>query len=247
MTQRLPPLSAPSAINCSFASQTQQSILPAGKVHDVGGTGQGVRDLLGGLNPAHFHDALAVGLHGLDHELRGLRVSLRADDRGQLLLLLELDDELLALRLLLGDLLLLNRLSKLLAVVQVRNSHILNNHPELIAPLRDPVPDLLGHPLTHGQQRLRVVLRHDALEDLVTHRGQELGLVVHPQLLVQVPEALDVRAEEEADVDGDVLHVLGPGVGGDLVGPGADVVVRGPHHVRDLEVGALPVGLLHQP
>mmetsp|Transcript_26300 Transcript_26300/g.63475 ORF Transcript_26300/g.63475 Transcript_26300/m.63475 type:complete len:248 (-) Transcript_26300:198-941(-) len=247
MTQRLPPLSAPSAINCSFASQTQQSILPAGKVHDVGGTGQGVRDLLGGLDAADLHDSFAVGLHGLDHQHSGLGVPLSTNDGGTLLLLLQLHDKLLSFRLLLRHLLLFDCFGKLLAVVQVRNSHILNNHPELIAPLRDPVPDLLGHPLTHGQQRLRVVLRHDALEDLVTHRGQELGLVVHPQLLVQVPEALDVRAEEEADVDGDVLHVLGPGVGGDLVGPGADVVVRGPHHVRDLEVGALPVGLLHQP
>mmetsp|Transcript_21151 Transcript_21151/g.47675 ORF Transcript_21151/g.47675 Transcript_21151/m.47675 type:complete len:203 (-) Transcript_21151:407-1015(-) len=152
-----------------LASEAQQRILPTWQVHHIGGTGQGVRDLLRSLDATDLYDSLAKGLHGLHHQHRSLRVALGTDDGSALLLLLQLDNELLALRLLLGHLLLFDCLGKLLAVIQMSDGDILNDNSKLVASLCDPVPNLLRHPLSHCQQSLRIILGYDTLQDLIAH------------------------------------------------------------------------------
>lgn len=88
--------------------RTEEHVLPPREVHDVPAPAERLRHLLRRLDPAQLHQRRAA-LRRLRDELRGLRLTLGADDGGAALLLRPEHDELGPLRLLLRHLLVLDR------------------------------------------------------------------------------------------------------------------------------------------
>jgi hypothetical protein len=111
-----------------------------------------------------------------------LRVTLGADDVGQLLLLSLLDKEASTLSLLLGDLLVLDGAGKLGAKGQVRDGNVVQDDVELLGTRVERLAAVCRHHLSLGDQLAGVVLglrvrvcesrahcTSDAVNDLVTY------------------------------------------------------------------------------
>mmetsp|Transcript_21524 Transcript_21524/g.61866 ORF Transcript_21524/g.61866 Transcript_21524/m.61866 type:complete len:216 (+) Transcript_21524:380-1027(+) len=181
---------------------------------------------------------------GLGDELRGLRLALGADDRRQPLLVGHLHHELLALRVLVGHLLLLDGTGEFFAIGEVRDGHIVHEDIELLRPLHNAPADDLRHLLPLCQELLGVVLRHGGLHHLVGDGRKHPLVVVLAEGLVDRRKALHGRLEEHADMDRHNLQVLGARRGLDELRPRPDVVHLRLHHPRNTKVGALATHLL---
>ncbi len=151
-------------------------------------------------------------------ELCGLGVTFGPDNGGLLLLFRTHHDKLGALGTLLRDLLVLNGLGKVRGEGQVGDGHVVEEEVELLATGEKTLLDLAGDLITLRDQLVRVVLRDNSLENLVTDGGEDALGVVEAECAVDLGQGLSLGTREDTERDGDLLQVLRARHGGNNAG-----------------------------
>ena len=105
------------------------------QVRDAARARQRLRDLLRGVDAPHFNEARAALLEGPRDDLGGGGLALGADDRGLFFLFRFGHNISLALGFLLGDLLLLDGATELLAEDQMRDRDVVEDDVEVVRAL----------------------------------------------------------------------------------------------------------------
>ena len=150
----------------------------AGQICDVGVGCERRRDLLAGIDTTDLNQTTACLSNRLADDIGTLGFTLSADDIGLTLLLGSLDDEPGPLRVLLGDLLLLDGTRELLSEGHVGDGDIFQGDVELCGSLHEVCADAVGDGFTLGDQLGGIELGDDGLEDFVSDGGQDTLIVV---------------------------------------------------------------------
>lgn len=135
-------------------------------------------DFTAGIDTTDLNETVAGLSDGLADNVGTLGFTLSPDNVGLTLLLRTLDDESCPLGVLLGDLLLLNGTSELLAEGHVGNGDILQGDIKLRGTLKKVGTDAVGYGLTLCDKLGGVELGDDGLEDFITDGGENTLVVV---------------------------------------------------------------------
>ena len=168
-----------------ICSTTSTAAVGVGQVDNIAAVCQLSGNLLGSVDPAHFHNGIASLLHGLGDDGRGLCLTLRPRDNGNPLLLSAFDHSLLSFGLLQCNLLGLDGLHELPAKGEVSNSDVVKLKVKVLGALHHLLLDAPQDLGTFAEQLLGVVLGKDGLEHLISDGGQDALVEIRPQLLVQ--------------------------------------------------------------
>ena len=168
-------LLCPSNIQKELSTTTLLSA--ARQIRNIGVLRQRRRNLPTRLNLSDLNQAVSRLGNGLSNGIGTLGLTLSPDDVGLSLLLCLFDHEPRPLRVLLCDLLLLDRLGELPPERHVRDGYVLEGNVELGRAAREVLADSVGDDFTLRDELGGVELRYDCLEDFVAD-GREDSLIV---------------------------------------------------------------------
>lgn len=153
------------------------------QIRHVGVRRQSLRNLPASLNLTDLDETVTGLSNGPGDGLSTLGLTLGTDDVGLTLLLGALDDETSPLRVLLGNLLLLDGLGELAAKGHVGDGDVLEGNVELGGAEGEIGSNALGDGLTLGDELGSIELGDDGLEDFVADRGEYSLIVIGTKVL----------------------------------------------------------------